>query len=84
MSESEKIYPVPQDFADTANLSPERYQEMYKASLDDPERFWGEQGKRLTWMKDYSVVKEVDWDKSNLSVKWYLSLIHISEPTRPY
>ena len=71
MSESEKIYPVPQDFADTANLSPERYQEMYKASLDDPERFWGEQGKRLTWMKDYSVVKEVDWDKSNLSVKWY-------------
>jgi len=71
MSESEKIYPVPQDFADTANLSPERYQEMYKASLDDPEGFWGEQGKRLTWMKDYSVVKEVDWDKSNLSVKWY-------------
>ena len=71
MSESEKIYPVPQDFADTANLSPERHQEMYKASLDDPERFWGEQGKRLTWMKDYSVVKEVDWDKSNLSVKWY-------------
>ena len=71
MPESEKIYPVPQDFADTANLSPERYQEMYKASLDDPERFWGEQGKRLTWMKDYSVVKEVDWDKSNLSVKWY-------------
>ena len=71
MSESEKIYPVPQDFADTANLSPERYQEMYKASLDDPERFWGEQGKRLTWMKDYSVVKEVDWDKSNLSVKWF-------------
>ena len=71
MSEYEKIYPVPQDFADTANLSPERYQEMYKASLDDPEGFWGEQGKRLTWMKDYSVVKEVDWDKSNLSVKWY-------------
>lgn len=71
MSESEKIYPVPQDFADTANLSPERYQEMYKASLDDLEGFWGEQGKRLTWMKDYSVVKEVDWDKSNLSVKWY-------------
>ena len=30
MSESEKIYPVPQDFADTANLSPERYQEMPK------------------------------------------------------
>ena len=44
---------------------------MYKASLDDPEGFWGEQGKRLTWMKDYSVVKKVDWDKSNLSVKWY-------------
>ncbi len=71
MSESEKTYPVPKAFAASANLSPAGYQEMYQASIADPEGFWGEQGKRLNWMREYTSVKDVSWDKSNLSVKWY-------------
>ena len=71
MSDSKKTYPVPKAFAALANLTPEGYRDMYQASISDPEKFWGAQGKRLSWIKDYTSVKDVSWDKSNLSVKWY-------------
>ena len=71
MSDAEKNYPVPKAFAALANLTPEGYRDMYQASISDPEKFWGAQGKRLSWIKDYTSVKDVSWDKSNLSVKWY-------------
>ncbi|MEM8616535.1 MAG: acetate--CoA ligase [Pseudomonadota bacterium] len=67
----EPVYPVPADFAAKANLTAEQYKDMYAASVADPEAFWGEQGKRLDWIKPYIVVKDVSWDKSDLHVKWY-------------
>ena len=71
MSEPSKSYPVPKHFATWSNLNPISYASMYAASIEDPESFWGEQGQRLEWMKPYTNVKNVSWDKSNLSVKWY-------------
>ncbi|MBC6402386.1 MAG: acetate--CoA ligase [Hyphomonadaceae bacterium] len=71
MSDTEKVYTVPEIFANRANLSPEKYKEMYEASIIDPETFWREQGQRLDWMTPYSKVKNVSWDTSDLSVKWY-------------
>ena len=65
------IYKVPAAFAGAANLSPEKYAEMYAASVADPDAFWGEQGKRLDWMTPYTKVKNTNWDKENLSIKWY-------------
>ena len=56
MSDQAKIYPVPEEFAAKANLTPEKYKEMYDASLADPEAFWGEQGKRLDWIKPFCLI----------------------------
>jgi len=66
-----KTHPVPEAFAQAANLSPEKYAEMYAASLSDPVAFWGEQGKRLDWMTPYTTVKDVSWNKDDLHVRWY-------------
>ncbi|MEP3889820.1 MAG: acetate--CoA ligase [Hellea sp.] len=71
MSDAPKTYPVPAAFAAKANLTPEKYKQMYAASIADPEAFWGEQGRRLDWMQDYTTVKDVSWDRSDLHVKWY-------------
>jgi len=40
MSEESKVYPIPADFVAKANLTPEKYREMYAASIADPEKFW--------------------------------------------
>ena len=71
MSDAQKIYPVPAEFAAKANLTPEKYREMYEASISDPEAFWGEHGKRLDWIKPYTVVKDVSWETGDLHVKWF-------------
>lgn len=71
MTDTSKTYPVPEAFAKQANLTPEKYLEMYAASLADPIAFWGEQGKRLDWMTPYTQVKDVSWDAGDLHVRWY-------------
>jgi len=71
MTDTSKTYPVPEAFAKQANLTPEKYREMYAASIADPVAFWGEQGKRLDWMTPYTQVKDVSWAMDDLHVRWY-------------
>ena len=71
MSHEVTKHPVPEAFAAQANLTPEKYKEMYARSVNDPEGFWAEHGKRIQWMKPFTQVKDVSWDKDNLHVKWF-------------
>ncbi|MEP3635106.1 MAG: acetyl-coenzyme A synthetase N-terminal domain-containing protein, partial [Shimia thalassica] len=34
-----------------AHISAAKYDEMYAASIADPDGFWGEHGKRIDWIK---------------------------------
>ncbi len=70
MSE-EHIYPVTPEWAARAHINNDKYLEMYQASVDDPDAFWGEHGKRLDWIKPYSKVKNTSYDYDNVSIKWY-------------
>jgi acetyl-CoA synthetase len=71
MSDTSKSYPVPEAFAKQANLTPEKYREMYAASIADPVAFWGEQGRRLDWTVPYTEVRDVSWETGDLHVRWY-------------
>ena len=76
MSEA-NVYPVPTEFAANALVDAAKYEDMYAASIADPEAFWREHGKRLRWMRPYRQVKNVNWDISktndpkDLYVKWF-------------
>lgn len=64
-------YPVMQHIADNTHVDKAKYQALYQASVKDPEAFWGEQGKRIDWMKPYTKVKNVSFDPHNLHIRWY-------------
>jgi len=51
--------------------SQNQYQEMYDMSITDPENFWGEAGKRLSWIKPYTKVKDTSFDLEDLHIKWF-------------
>jgi acetyl-CoA synthetase len=68
---SEKVYNVPAEWAARAFLDNEKYLAMYKRSLEDPNGFWGEAGKRIDWIKPYTKVKNTSYDPHNVSIKWY-------------
>ena len=64
------VFPVPDQVAADAWADNDKYLEMYQASVDDPEAFWGEQGKRIDWIKPYSQVKDADFS-GDVNIKWY-------------
>ncbi len=59
------------DFAAQALISATKYNQMYAASISDPDAFWGAEGKRLTWIKDYTKVKNASFTYPDVSIKWY-------------
>ena len=66
---NEAIYPVPTNFAD-AHITPEKYQAMYRQSLDDPDTFWSHQASEfLTWDKPWDTVCESDLHKGH--ARWF-------------
>ena len=70
---SEKhLYPVPAaDVAARAYVDNDKYLSMYKYSVEDPEGFWSEHGKRIDWFKPYTKVKDVSYAKDDLHIRWY-------------
>jgi acetyl-CoA synthetase len=64
------LFPVPDSVAANAWADNDKYLEMYQASVDDPETFWGEKGKRIDWIKPYTQVKDVDY-ADDAKIKWY-------------
>ncbi len=70
MSE-DKIYDVPGDWAKRAYVDDAKYKEMYAASVKDPDKFWGEQAKRITWSKPFTKVKNTSFTPGNISIKWF-------------
>ncbi len=68
---SDKVYDVPAEWAKRAWVDQAKYQEMYTRSLNDPDGFWGEHGKRIDWFKPYTKVKDTSFDMHNVSIKWF-------------
>jgi acetyl-CoA synthetase len=68
---SDKTYAPAADFTAKAHIDAAKYDEMYAASIADPDGFWAEQGKRVDWIKPFSKVKDVDYSFGNVSIKWY-------------
>jgi len=58
-------------FAATAHVNALDYEKRYARSVSDPEGFWGEEGKRLDWIKPYSTVKNVNYTYPDVSINWY-------------
>lgn len=68
---SDKVYDVPAEWKKRAFLDEAKYQEMYAASIADPDKFWGEQGKRIDWMRRFTKVKNTSFAPGKVSIKWF-------------
>jgi acetyl-CoA synthetase len=64
-------HPVPANIAENTLINAEQYQSMYQQSVQDPDSFWGEQGKILDWIKPYTKVKNTSFAPGNISIRWY-------------
>ncbi len=65
------IHKVTSQWAKKAYLNGDTAQRFYQDSVDDPEVFWAEQGKRLDWIKPYTQVKDVSFNLDDLHINWF-------------
>jgi acetyl-CoA synthetase len=67
---TDKVYDVPADWKRRAFIDDAKYTEMYARSIKDPNGFWGEQAKRLDWIKPLTKVKNTSYT-GDVSIKWF-------------
>ena len=70
MSENE-LFSVPETWAARAWTDNDGYLEMYRHSTEDPEGFWAEHAKRIDWIKPYSQIKDVSFERGDLHIRWF-------------
>ncbi|MEX2453079.1 MAG: acetate--CoA ligase [Rhodospirillaceae bacterium] len=66
-----EIFPVPAEWAERAYADEATYAEMYRRSVEDPEGFWEEHGRRIDWIKPYTKVKDTSYAQGDVHIRWY-------------
>ena len=65
------LYKPSNEVVENAHINKEKYEEMYKESILNPIKFWGEHGKRIDWIRNYEKVRDFSYDQKNLYIKWF-------------
>ncbi|MBC7740300.1 MAG: acetate--CoA ligase, partial [Candidatus Saccharibacteria bacterium] len=65
------VFSASDDFITHAHIDAAGYAKSYDASIADPDAFWGAQGQRLDWIKPFTKVKNTNFTRGAVSIKWY-------------
>jgi acetyl-CoA synthetase len=66
-----KLHPVPAEWAERAWIDDKAYRSLYERSVQDPEGFWAETGRRIDWIKPFTKVKNTTYGPPEVSIKWF-------------
>ena len=66
-----QIFTPSQAQADHAHIDQAGYQSMYQHSIEQNDAFWAEHGKRIDWIKPYSIISNVNYNKPDVQIKWF-------------
>ena len=68
---NETIFKLKKEWIKQATVDKKTYEKKYKQSIKDNDGFWKKEGKRITWIKPYTKIKNVKYSKSEVNIKWY-------------
>ena len=66
----EQVIPVKPEIAAKALVNAERYREMTARAAADPDGFWAEEAKRISWMRFPAKIKNTSFT-GDVSIKWF-------------
>ena len=70
-SDGNTLIKVSDNWANHAYVNDSKYKKKYKLSIKENEKFWAREGKRITWIKKYTKIKDVKYSKEEVKIKWY-------------
>ena len=68
---SDAVFPVPQEWAQSAKFDAERYKEHYQQSITDIDGFWRKEAQRIDWMRPFETVKDTSYNKDDFRIRWF-------------
>ena len=70
-SDGNSIIKVSDSWANQAYVNESKYKKKYKLSIKENDKFWSKEGKRITWIKKYTKIKDVKYSKEEVRIKWF-------------
>ena len=68
---TELIYKPKSDWIKKAIVNKSGYEKKYSESLKNNDNFWKKEGKRITWIKPYTKIKDYKYSKTDVNIKWF-------------
>jgi acetyl-CoA synthetase len=68
---TQAVYPVPDEWAEKALIDADRYEAMYRESVEDPDTFWRREAQRIDWMKPFTTVKDTSFHEADFGIRWF-------------
>lgn len=70
MSSDTSLFPVSDDWAKRAWVDAAQYEKLYERSVNDPDGFWAEHGKRVDWIRPFTKVKNTSFT-GDVRIRWF-------------
>ena len=71
MSQENEVFPVPEAWAARAHMNAAGYEAAVARVEADPDGYWRDLAGRLDWIKPFSAVKDVSFDREDFRIRWY-------------
>ena len=65
------VHKVKPEWKKDALIDSATYEAWYRRSVEDPDGFWAEHGKRIDWIKPFTKVKNTTYEYPDVSIKWF-------------
>ena len=59
------------NWSSNALINSDQYKSMYNESINKNEDFWSKHGKRISWTKPYTKIKDVKYSSKDVSINWF-------------
>ena len=70
LKQDEHVFPVPAEWSRRAHITQDKYRQMYKESVEQPDAFWAKQAEAFTWKQKWTRIKNTSF-KPPVSIKWF-------------
>ena len=70
-SDGNSVIKVSDSWANHAYVNESKYKKKYKLSIKENDKFWAKEGKRISWIKKYTKIKDIKYSKEEVKIKWY-------------
>ena len=69
--DGKSLIKVSDSWANHAYVNESKYKKKYKLSIKENDKFWAKEGKRISWIKKYTKIKDVKYSKDEVKIKWF-------------